>query len=101
MSSKILFTPEAEEEIAEAFEWYEQHVLGLGAEFLRAVEAAVASAARGPLQYPVWRRGARRVLLRKFPFAIFYTVKSDGIVVFGCFHGKRNPKVLIGRFRKI
>jgi plasmid stabilization system protein ParE len=101
MNPTLQFTPEAEEEIAEAFDWYEQRVLGLGAEFLRAVEAAVASAARGPLQYPVWRRGARRVLLRKFPFAIFYTVKDDSIVVFGCFHGKRNPKVLIGRLRQI
>ena len=81
MSFSVLFTPEAEAEIGEAFEWYEQRVVGLGSEFLRAVEVAVSSAARAPLQYPVWRRGARRVLLRKFPFAVFYMLRDETIIV--------------------
>jgi plasmid stabilization system protein ParE len=97
MNFSILFTSEAEAEIGEAFEWYEQRGVGLGSEFLRAVEVAVSSIARAPLQYPVWRRGARRVLLRKFPFAVFYVVRDESIVVFACFHGRRNPKILLRR----
>ena len=69
--SSFVFTSEADAEIAEAFAWYEQRSSGLGPEFLRAVEVAVTSAAHAPLRYPVWRRGARRVLLHRFPFAIF------------------------------
>ena len=99
MSFSVLFTPEAEAEIGEAFEWYEQRVVGLGSEFLRAVEVAVSSVARAPLQYPVWRRGARRVLLRKFPFAVFYTLRDENIVVFACFHGNRNSKRLLRRLQ--
>lgn len=95
--SSFCFTAEAETEIAKAFAWYEQRALGLGSEFLRAVEAAVTSAANAPRQYPVWRRGARRVLLRKFPYALFYTIATEGIIVFACFHGRRDPKVLINR----
>ncbi len=95
--SLFVFTAEADAEIAEAFAWYEQRSPGLGQEFLRAVEVAVTSAAHAPLRYPVWRRGAHRMLLHKFPFAIFYTVTSDGIIIFACFHGRRNPKVLINR----
>lgn len=93
----FFLTPEAEAEIAEAFAWYQARSPGLGTEFLRAVEAAATSAARAPFQYPAWKRGAHRVLLRKFPFALFYTISDSGIIVFACFHGRRNPTVLIKR----
>ena len=36
--------PEAEEEIAEAYQYYEDKAEGLGMEFLRAVEACLSSA---------------------------------------------------------
>jgi plasmid stabilization system protein ParE len=93
----FLLTPEAEAEIRDSYGWYEQRVAGLDSEFLRAVEVAMSSAQRAPMQYRVWRDGARRVLLRRFPFAIYYTVQTEGIIVFACFHGKRNPRVLIKR----
>ncbi|OGQ88537.1 MAG: hypothetical protein A2512_11990 [Deltaproteobacteria bacterium RIFOXYD12_FULL_56_24] len=95
--NQFFFTPEAEAELAESFAWYESRSPGLGAEFIRAVEAAVTSAAHSPSQYQAWRRSARRVLLRKFPFALFYTVSDSGIVVFACFHGRRDPTILINR----
>jgi plasmid stabilization system protein ParE len=97
--SSLFLTPEAEEEITEAFEWYGQRVAGLGTQFMASLESALASIAEAPLRYPCWRQRARRILLRRFPYAVFYTIKPEGIVVFACFHGKRNPKVLIGRLR--
>ena len=97
MSLRVALTGEAEAEIAEAAEWYEQCSKGLGTEFLRAVEAAILSAARTPLIYSSWKRGSRRVLLRRFPYAIFYTIEQDEITIFACYHGKRNPKILLRR----
>jgi hypothetical protein len=38
MSFAVKFEPEAELEIIEAFQWYEQQSFGLGGEFLRAVK---------------------------------------------------------------
>jgi hypothetical protein len=37
MSLSVIFEPEAEQEIIEAFQWYEEQSFGLGGEFLRAV----------------------------------------------------------------
>ncbi len=78
-------------EVAEAFAWYEARSPGLGTEFLRAVEAAATSASQSPHQYPAWRRGARRILLRKFPFALFYMLSDKGIIVFTVFPRQTKP----------
>ncbi len=45
---RILFRPEARTEVLEAQTWYESRAAGLGLEFARAVEAALASAVRNP-----------------------------------------------------
>jgi toxin ParE1/3/4 len=59
-----------------------------------------------PLAYPVVYKTLRRFLLSKFPYNIFYLVEEglleDGelgetIVVFACFHAKRDPKGWQGR----
>ena len=44
----VVLRPEAEEELLEAQAWYESKALGLGFEFSRAADAAVASALRNP-----------------------------------------------------
>jgi hypothetical protein len=37
----VIFRAEAEFDLAEAYRWYEERDKGLGAEFIRAVEASV------------------------------------------------------------
>jgi plasmid stabilization system protein ParE len=37
MSYQVIISPEAEFDIQDAFEWYEQRNSGLGSEFVRAV----------------------------------------------------------------
>lgn len=45
---KIVFRPEASEELIEAVDWYEARSPGLGAELLRCVDACVERIARQP-----------------------------------------------------
>jgi len=44
----VVLRPEAEQELLEAQAWYESKAMGLGFEFARAADAAVASALRNP-----------------------------------------------------
>lgn len=92
MSRTLSFRPEAEADIAAAYEWYEQRSPGLGAEFLRSVEAAIAAIERDPELYPVQYKRARRVLLRRFPFGLFYVLAPDLIEVIACIHTRRHPR---------
>jgi len=91
MTYKIIVRPEAEREIQEAFDWYEERNEGLGAEFLRAADACLSGVQRNPEAYQVVHDDVRRSLLRRFPYALFYLVRGDTIIVLACFHIKRSP----------
>jgi toxin ParE1/3/4 len=64
--------PEAEADLAEVHAWYQQRRHGLGDEFLRSVDAALAAIQRPPEAYRVVHRDIRRTLLRRFSHAMFY-----------------------------
>ncbi len=72
---EILFRSVAEQELREAYRWYEDQRTGLGEDFLLCVEAAVAKARRSPELYPEVHKNVRRVLVRRFPYGIFYVVE--------------------------
>ena len=92
MKRMIFIRPEAEQDMREAYSWYEAQMPGLGANFLLHVDAAFRSVQRYPLQYPVIYRNARRCLVRRFPYSIIYVVEDKRIVVLAVFHAKRDPK---------
>jgi toxin ParE1/3/4 len=91
MTYQIVVRPEAAREVQEAFDWYEQRSEGLGLEFLRTADACMAGVQRNPLAFPKVHKEVRRVLMRKFPYALFYLIEGESIVVVACFHAKRDP----------
>lgn len=92
MSKGLIICPEAALEIQDRFEWYEAQTLGLGAEFVRAVDACLSGIGRDPLAHPILYRQARRALVRRFPYGILYVVDHDSLAAIACFHGKRDPR---------
>ena len=88
----ILVRPAAAADIDEAFLWYKRQQAGLGEEFLTAVQSALENVVAHPTRYPVVHRETRRVLLRRFPYGIYYRVYGELIVVVACMHGRRDPK---------
>lgn len=64
---------------------------GLDFGFLRAADACLAGVKRNPLAFPTVHEQIHRALLRKFPYALFYLVKEESVIVLACFHAKRNP----------
>jgi plasmid stabilization system protein ParE len=93
MKYDLIVRPEAEAELVEAFNWYEQQVAGLGSRFMPAVDSAINSIHRDPLQYPIIYKTVRRALTRRFPYQVFFAVDNLRIVVIAVFHGMRNPSI--------
>ena len=92
MSWVVEFEPAAQAEIAEAFEWYEEKSYGLGGDFLRVVAAATEQLSRKPETFPPNPSGFRRMLLRRFPYALhFELLDSRTVSVLACLHHRRNP----------
>jgi len=78
MSHRLKIRLEAEADIAAAAQWYDQREPGLGEEFLRAVDQAIARALENPLAFPIIRRRheVRRVLTQTVPLSDFLLLGS-------------------------
>jgi plasmid stabilization system protein ParE len=87
-----LFTPEAEADVGDGFEWYEAQRPRLGDAFRRAVDIAVAAVEEHPEAHAVLHRDTHRVLLPRFLYGLYYRVLNQNIVVVACMHAKRHPR---------
>ena len=79
----------ADADIAAA--WYEDRRRGLGIEFILEFDAAIERAAEYPESYEVLYRGVRRVLLRRFPYAMYYVFANNIVEVFAVIHQHEEP----------
>lgn len=99
MKFSLTVLPEAEQDISEAYRWYEERSPGLGSEFLRAMDGCLASIERNPILHQAIDGQMRRALVRRFPYAIYYFTEGNGIAVLACFHVRRDPKRASDRSR--
>jgi len=90
--TSVRFLPEAEAELLEAARWYREQSPGLDQEFMRCVDDALATIGRVPNLFPLVHRQLRRALVRRFPYAIFFAVSGNDLLVYAIFHFSRNPK---------
>jgi plasmid stabilization system protein ParE len=93
MSLPVVLRPEARAEFDDAFDWYEQQRPGLGVDFVTQVQEAFDRISAAPEQYAQIFHDIRRVVVRRFPYSIFYKVESQQVVVLAVFHSRRNPRI--------
>jgi plasmid stabilization system protein ParE len=89
---RLVALPRADLDVAAAYQWYEREERGLGLEFIEQVRASYDRIAASPLQYQELRAGIRRALLRRFPYAVYFAVESDAIVILAVLHASRDPE---------
>ncbi len=92
MTVEVRLRPEAEQDLADAAQWYEEQQRGLGQEFLDEALAAFSAIAERPLASTAVYKALRRALLHRFPFGVFYLVDGDEAVVIAVLHGSRHPR---------
>ena len=89
--------PEARADIFDAAQWYEDREPGLGVAFIAEIDAAFQRIELGPERYTSIHRQLRRVLVRRFPYAVYFGVDAADIVIFAVLHQRRAPKILDDR----
>jgi toxin ParE1/3/4 len=87
----------ARAEIAEAFDWYLARSSAAATDFLMELDVAMRQVADAPDQFPVIRGRLRRVLLRRFPYAVYFKIYPTAISVVGVIHGSRHPNTWLRR----
>jgi plasmid stabilization system protein ParE len=91
MAVRLVLSPETEQDIREAYDWYENRRLGLGEEFLTCVDASIQRICRMPELHAKVYQDYRRVLVRRFPYAIFYEYAAETVTVYSVFHTSQDP----------
>jgi len=66
----VILYPEAEADLMEARDWYEQQRVGLGTRFVLCVDETLERIARTPTLYAVVYRDVRRAVIRRFPYVV-------------------------------
>jgi toxin ParE1/3/4 len=92
MNLPLIITPEAEDDLVDARKQYERKRKGLGEEFILCVEDSLDRIRLFPLSGSEIYPGVRRVVVRRFPYGVFYRVDSDQIAVIAVYHGHRDPR---------
>jgi len=99
MTYTLRFLPEVEEDAIGGHGWYETKSPGLGEEFLRMLYACAGDVSRNPQLYRKVYGEFRRCLLRRFPFAIYFMIKDDQVIITGLFHCARDPRFVGTKLR--
>lgn len=92
MPLSLIVTPEAELDLSETYEWYEDRRPGLGEDFLSSADACLQTIRRLPKLYPVVHESFRRALIRRFPYAVFYEHSDWSVTIYAIFHTSRDPQ---------
>lgn len=101
-NARILFHDEAAAELIDAVGWYRRQRRGLEREFLREIRQGLRVVKAGPEVWPLAAGvppalGIRRYLVRRFPYAICYRVRSGNLEVLAVAHHSRRPGYWRGR----
>jgi toxin ParE1/3/4 len=92
MNYVLRFLPEVETDVLNGRLRYEEKSAGLGEEFLRVFYACSQELARVQMAHEEVHGEFRRRLLRRFPYAVYFRVEDDCVIVFGLFHCARDPR---------
>jgi plasmid stabilization system protein ParE len=91
MTAQLTLAPEVEQDVSEAYSWYDERRIGLGEEFLTCVDAGIQSICRNPEMHPIVYKNYRRGMVRRFPYSIFYEHISNTVIIYAVFHTSQNP----------
>lgn len=90
--ARVEYDRAASRELEDAFEWYLAKNARAAESFAHEIDQAMAVSLAGPKIWPHFEAGARRYVLPRFPFSIFYREIEGGIEVVAVAHHKREPR---------
>jgi len=88
---RVVFHAEADQELAEATDWYMARSEVAAQAFALEIDHAIRSISQAPLRWPQARRGERRFVLDRFPYTVLYRLKADHVFITAAAHQSRRP----------
>ena len=95
--AKVVFHRLAERELEDSAQYYNLECYGLGISFLEEVERCLHAISEHPEVGQEIRKDIRRLVLRKFPFSLLYSVAGGQVRILAVMHNRRRPMYWAGR----
>ncbi len=92
MTRRLIVHPRVETQGGAACDWYDSQRVGLGDEFIDELDVAIEKAHNNPLLYQKAHSEIRRVLLRRFPYAVFFVATDNQVSVLALLRQSENPE---------
>ena len=94
MKYKIKIEPEANQDIQETINWYNERQKGLGRKFHNEIKNYFKHLKFNPF-YEIRYDNVRCITIKKFPYTIHFTVNEvdNTVIVRAIFHTSRNPEI--------
>lgn len=89
--TRLLVRRVAESDVEIAARWYEGERPGLSQRFLKELGHNLARIQEAPAQFTLVSQVVRRALLRRFPYAVYFVVEEEALVVLAILHLRRHP----------
>jgi plasmid stabilization system protein ParE len=87
----------AQADLPRAARFYEEETAGLGANFLVEAGRPFALLEENPEIGAPLPRGARKLLLHRFPYLVIYRTEAERVLVLAVGHQRRHPDFWLGR----
>lgn len=87
----LILRKEAEQDLKEAYEWYEEQRKNLGNAFVTEIESIFAKIEENAKLHVEVIKDIRRALCYRFPYSVYFIETESNIVVIGVLHQRRNP----------
>lgn len=88
---RVVYHPAAVEELVQAAQFYDAKVAGLGADFLDEVDRVIGDLINAPQRHAVVQGDARRCMLRRFPYGLYYRQVGGDLRILAIKHHSRHP----------
>ncbi len=97
---KTVLSSQAAKELVEESQKYETKAPSLGSLYIDEFEAAVERLQAIPESGSPFGKLFRRVLMKRFPYSVVYSVSTDTIRIASIMHQHRGPKYISSRLKK-
>ncbi|MBM2816511.1 MAG: hypothetical protein HW421_3273 [Ignavibacteria bacterium] len=99
MKLSVEFLEPAEQELFEAFEYYNEQLIGLGFEFALEVQKAIERIVKFPDSWTKLSERIRKCRCNRFPYNIIYSQQNSTIIIVAIMHSKRKPNYWLERVK--
>ncbi len=90
----LIIRREAEQDLAEASDWYKERGTVLRERFVARIESLLLRITRNPKQFPYAVGQIRRASVGGYPYSIYFRITATSIVVLAVLHHGRDLRLL-------